>query len=98
MGGVLFRIFLTFGEDATYTHSFYGDSVFSVLGPTPADAIREIERLVDIGVSHFQINFDDMLTFRRFVDEVVPAVRLERRYQASGTPEAWESDCPLPAP
>jgi alkanesulfonate monooxygenase SsuD/methylene tetrahydromethanopterin reductase-like flavin-dependent oxidoreductase (luciferase family) len=59
--------------------SFYGGSVFSVHGPTPADVIREIERLVDIGVRHFQIDCDDMMTFRRFIDEVVPAVRLERR-------------------
>jgi alkanesulfonate monooxygenase SsuD/methylene tetrahydromethanopterin reductase-like flavin-dependent oxidoreductase (luciferase family) len=67
---------------ATYNRrysSFYGGGVFTVLGPTPADVIREIERLVDIGVSHFMIDCDDMLTFRRFVDEVVPAVRLERR-------------------
>jgi len=41
--------------------------------------IREIERLVDAGVSHFQIDCDDMVTFRRFIDEVVPVVRLERR-------------------
>lgn len=63
----------------TYTHSFYGDSVFDILGPTPDDVIREIERLVEIGVSHFQIAFDDMTSLRRFVDEVVPSVRLERR-------------------
>lgn len=63
----------------TMKHPFYGDSVFYALGPTPADAIRDIEQLVDVGVSHFQIDFDDMTTFRRFIDEVVPAVRLERR-------------------
>ena len=61
-----------------YTHRFYGDTQFHVLGPTPADAIREIERLVDVGVRHFQVAFEDMTTLHRFVREVVPAVRLQR--------------------
>ena len=63
----------------TYKHAFYGDDLFHVLGPRPADATREIERLVDVGVGHFQIAFDDTSTLRRFIDEVVPAVRLEAR-------------------
>jgi hypothetical protein len=65
--------------ERTYEHSFYPGQVFHVLGPTPEDAIREIERLVDVGVSHFQVGFEDMATFRRFISEVVPAVRLEKR-------------------
>lgn len=65
--------------EPTYEHSFYPGSVFHVLGPTPADVIREIERLVDVGVSHFQVSFEDMPTYRRFVDEVVPVVRLDHR-------------------
>jgi alkanesulfonate monooxygenase SsuD/methylene tetrahydromethanopterin reductase-like flavin-dependent oxidoreductase (luciferase family) len=68
----------------SYKHSFYGDDVFYVLGPTPADAIREIERLVDVGVSHVLVTFDDMASLRRFVDLVVPAVRLERRASVGG--------------
>jgi alkanesulfonate monooxygenase SsuD/methylene tetrahydromethanopterin reductase-like flavin-dependent oxidoreductase (luciferase family) len=64
--------------EPTYDHSFYPGQVFPVLGPTPADAIREIETLVDVGVSHFVPYFSDMTTFRRFMEEVVPNVRLER--------------------
>ena len=63
---------------ASVTHDFYPGQVFPIVGPTPADAIREIELLVDAGVSHFQIDFRDMTTYRRFIDEVVPAVRLDR--------------------
>jgi alkanesulfonate monooxygenase SsuD/methylene tetrahydromethanopterin reductase-like flavin-dependent oxidoreductase (luciferase family) len=63
----------------TYEHSFYPGRLFPLLGPTPTDAIREIEQLVGVGVSHFQVHFAEMTTFRHFVDEVVPAVRLERR-------------------
>ena len=65
--------------EPTYEHSFYPGQVFHILGPTPSDVIRELERLVDVGVSHFQVSFDDMTTYRRFIDEVVPAVRLDRR-------------------
>ena len=63
----------------TYEHSFYPGSLFHLLGPSPGDVVRDIERLVDVGVSHFQIAFDDMTTYRRFIDEVVPVVRLESR-------------------
>ena len=60
----------------TCTRSTATRLVFHLFGPTPEDAIREIERLVDVGVSHFQVSFDDMATYRRFIDEVVPIVRL----------------------
>ena len=59
-----------------YEHSFYPGQVFDILGPTPADVVREIERLVDLGVRHFQVGVSDMTTLRRFVNEVVPAVRM----------------------
>jgi alkanesulfonate monooxygenase SsuD/methylene tetrahydromethanopterin reductase-like flavin-dependent oxidoreductase (luciferase family) len=62
----------------TYEHTFYPGQVFRSLGPTAADVILEIERLVDVGVSHFQVSFADMTTYRRFIAEVVPAVRLDR--------------------
>jgi len=63
----------------TYTHAFHPGRDFPIFGPTAADAIREIERLVDVGVAHFQVALEDMATYRRFIEEVVPAVRLERR-------------------
>jgi alkanesulfonate monooxygenase SsuD/methylene tetrahydromethanopterin reductase-like flavin-dependent oxidoreductase (luciferase family) len=65
--------------EPTYEHSFYPGHPFPYLGPTPGDVIREMERMVDVGVSHFQAVFQDMATLRRFIDEVVPSVRLERR-------------------
>jgi alkanesulfonate monooxygenase SsuD/methylene tetrahydromethanopterin reductase-like flavin-dependent oxidoreductase (luciferase family) len=63
----------------SYTHEFYPGQVFGILGPTPADVIREIELLVDVGVKHFPLAFDSIPELRRFVDEVVPNVRLEPR-------------------
>jgi len=62
---------------ASYNHDFYPGQVFGIAGPTPADVIREIERLVDVGVDHLPLTFDDMAGLRRFIDEVVPNVRLE---------------------
>jgi alkanesulfonate monooxygenase SsuD/methylene tetrahydromethanopterin reductase-like flavin-dependent oxidoreductase (luciferase family) len=57
-----------------YEHSYYPGQVFGVLGPTPEDAVREINTLIEVGVSHFQVVFEDMATLRRFVDDVLPAV------------------------
>jgi alkanesulfonate monooxygenase SsuD/methylene tetrahydromethanopterin reductase-like flavin-dependent oxidoreductase (luciferase family) len=64
---------------AAYEHSFYPGQVFGIAGPTPTDVIREIEQLVDVGVRHIAVNFDDFNGIRRFVDEIVPNVRLEAR-------------------
>jgi alkanesulfonate monooxygenase SsuD/methylene tetrahydromethanopterin reductase-like flavin-dependent oxidoreductase (luciferase family) len=74
--------------EPTHGHSFYPDAVFHRLGPTPGDVSREMERLIDHGVSHFQIDFDDMRTYRRFVEEVLPDLRLERAVSAESTVEA----------
>lgn len=63
--------------EASYEHVFYPGQVFGVAGPTPGDVIREIETLVDVGVKHVALTFDDAAGLRRFVDEVVPNVRLE---------------------
>lgn len=62
---------------SSYRHDFYPGQVFGIAGPTPANVIGEIERLVDIGVKHFPLTFDDMAGLQRFIDEVVPNVRLE---------------------
>jgi alkanesulfonate monooxygenase SsuD/methylene tetrahydromethanopterin reductase-like flavin-dependent oxidoreductase (luciferase family) len=61
----------------TYDHDFYPGQVFTLVGPTAADVIREIEVLVDRGVRHFPLSFDSVAELDRFVDEVVPHVRLE---------------------
>ncbi|MEO8461740.1 MAG: LLM class flavin-dependent oxidoreductase, partial [Chloroflexota bacterium] len=66
--------------EPTFTHPFYGDAVvFRLLGPRPTDVIQDIERLVDVGVRHLILNFNDMTTFTRFLADVVPHVRLETR-------------------
>jgi alkanesulfonate monooxygenase SsuD/methylene tetrahydromethanopterin reductase-like flavin-dependent oxidoreductase (luciferase family) len=62
--------------EPTYEHSFYPGQTFHVLGPTPKDVIRELERLVDVGVQHFQVTFEDEQTLHRFLNEVLPTVRL----------------------
>ena len=64
--------------EARYEHSNYPGQVFGIAGPQPADVIGEIEALVDVGVSHIVINFEDMPTFDKFLAEVVPNVRLQR--------------------
>ncbi|HEX3219999.1 MAG TPA: LLM class flavin-dependent oxidoreductase [Candidatus Limnocylindria bacterium] len=61
--------------EATYAHPFYPSAAFHVLGPKPEDVIREIRKLVDVGVSHFPVNFADMATLHRFCDEVLPGLR-----------------------
>ncbi len=61
--------------ESEYEHSFYPGQAFHVLGPTPADVIRELARLIDAGVSHFQVSFEDLSTFHRFLEEVVPPMR-----------------------
>jgi alkanesulfonate monooxygenase SsuD/methylene tetrahydromethanopterin reductase-like flavin-dependent oxidoreductase (luciferase family) len=65
--------------EPTYEHEFYPGQVFGRIGPSPADVIREIELLVDHGVAHFTLVFDSRRELKRFVDEVVPRVRLESR-------------------
>ena len=67
-------VYLTAFE-ATFEHSFYPGQTFDVIGPTPDDAIREIRRLVEVGVEHFLPTFEDMATLRRFVDDVLPSIK-----------------------
>jgi alkanesulfonate monooxygenase SsuD/methylene tetrahydromethanopterin reductase-like flavin-dependent oxidoreductase (luciferase family) len=60
----------------SYTHDFYPGQVFAQVGPTATEVIREMELLVDHGVHHLALAFDSREELRRFVDEVVPHVRL----------------------
>lgn len=53
--------------------SGYLDFYTTPFGPTPADAIDQLNRLVELGVSEFAVVFWDLASVRRFVDEVVPA-------------------------
>jgi alkanesulfonate monooxygenase SsuD/methylene tetrahydromethanopterin reductase-like flavin-dependent oxidoreductase (luciferase family) len=63
---------------ASYTNEVaYPGQVFPIVGPTAADVIREIEGLVDVGVDHISMTIRTEREYRRFVDEVLPHVRLE---------------------
>ena len=64
------------GFAPTFEHSFYPGQTFRVAGPTPADVAREIELLVDHRVTHIALNVDSARTLRRFIDEVLPVLRL----------------------
>ena len=64
--------------EPAFEHSFYPGQTFYDLGPTAAEVITEVEWLVDLGVSHFQVQVQDMETLERFITEVTPRVRLER--------------------
>jgi len=70
-------------EPWTTNEEAYPGQRFGVAGPTPADVIREIETLVDVGVSHITMNFEDERQYRLFVAEVLPHVRLEPRETAA---------------
>jgi alkanesulfonate monooxygenase SsuD/methylene tetrahydromethanopterin reductase-like flavin-dependent oxidoreductase (luciferase family) len=61
--------------EKSYKHSFYPDQEFPILGPTPEDVRRDLKELIDVGVSHFQVAFEDDVSLRRFVDEVLPLLR-----------------------
>lgn len=63
----------------SYSHDFYPGQIFGNVGPNAEDVIREIELLVDHGVTHLPLSFDSREELERFVDEVVPHVRLEAR-------------------
>jgi alkanesulfonate monooxygenase SsuD/methylene tetrahydromethanopterin reductase-like flavin-dependent oxidoreductase (luciferase family) len=78
--------------EAAYEHPFYPGQVFNAVGPTPADAVREIQQLFDVGVQHFAINFEDFATLRRFVDEVIPFVRLGSEAEQPKPP--WGTQSP----
>jgi len=72
-------VFVWFPDDPsefepTFEHPFYAGQTFDRIGPTPEDAVREIQLLIDHGVAHFLPSFQDMATLRRFVDEVLPAL------------------------
>ena len=63
--------------EASYTNEVaYPGQVFAIVGPGPGDVVREIETLVDHGVSHVVVNVDTMAELDRFIAEVVPVVRL----------------------
>ena len=57
----------TFGNDVGYQLPLEPK-----LGPTPADAIRQLTPFIERGVSHFQIGFEDQLSIDRFCAEVAP--------------------------
>lgn len=42
------------------------------LGPTPADAVEQLRPFIDLGVTHFQIGFEDQHSIDVFCEEVAP--------------------------
>lgn len=51
----------------------YADEIDWVLGPTPDDAIRQLQPLIDLGVTLVTVYFHDRPTLDLFAREVVPA-------------------------
>ena len=58
--------------EATYQHPNYPGQTFGLAGPRPANVVRSIRELVEVGVSHFAINVEDEATLGRLLDEVMP--------------------------
>jgi alkanesulfonate monooxygenase SsuD/methylene tetrahydromethanopterin reductase-like flavin-dependent oxidoreductase (luciferase family) len=47
------------------------------LGPRPADALAQLQPLIDFGVSHIMLRFDNFTTLERFCAEMAPALVVE---------------------
>jgi alkanesulfonate monooxygenase SsuD/methylene tetrahydromethanopterin reductase-like flavin-dependent oxidoreductase (luciferase family) len=60
----------------TYEHGYYPGQVFGISGPTAENVISDMEKLVEVGVKHIAIGYETLAELNRFVDEVVPRVRL----------------------
>ena len=71
---------VNFPEDpATFVReipTFFPDYDFDqpVHGPTPEDAIESLRPYIDAGVTHFQINPEDLRSLRIFATEVAPVL------------------------
>jgi alkanesulfonate monooxygenase SsuD/methylene tetrahydromethanopterin reductase-like flavin-dependent oxidoreductase (luciferase family) len=61
---------------ASYEHTFYPGQTFPIMGPSPDDVRRELQTLIDVGVQHLQLAFEDMQTYERFVEAVLPNLDL----------------------
>ena len=59
---------------AEYSHSYYPGDVFNIVGPTPADAIRQLRPMINLGVTHFMIGPTSQRTLERFCSEVAPVL------------------------
>ncbi|MEP6680767.1 MAG: LLM class flavin-dependent oxidoreductase [Chloroflexota bacterium] len=53
----------------------YAEEFDWVMGPTPADAIRGLRPLIDLGVTQVTIYFHDRRSLDLFAGEVIPALR-----------------------
>ncbi len=51
----------------------FADEIDWVVGPTPEDAIRQLQPLIDLGVTLVTVYFHDRATLDRFAQEVIPA-------------------------
>jgi alkanesulfonate monooxygenase SsuD/methylene tetrahydromethanopterin reductase-like flavin-dependent oxidoreductase (luciferase family) len=53
----------------------YLDFMTTPLGPTPADAVEQLEPFLELGVAEFIVGFEDVVSAERFARDVVPALR-----------------------
>jgi len=53
------------------------------VGPTPEDAIRQLQPLIDLGVTLVTVYVHDRRTLDRFAQEVIPAFGNESGRSAS---------------
>ena len=51
----------------------YADEIDWVMGPTPEEAIRQLQPLIDLGVTLVTVYFHDRRTLDLFAREVIPA-------------------------
>jgi hypothetical protein len=51
----------------------FADEIDWVVGPTPDDAIRQLQPLIDLGVTLVTVYVHDRRTLERFAQEVIPA-------------------------
>ena len=58
----------------TFDHSYYPGEEFRYIGPTAEEAVRDLQEMIDHGVSHFQL-FADARELRIFADQVIPFLR-----------------------
>jgi alkanesulfonate monooxygenase SsuD/methylene tetrahydromethanopterin reductase-like flavin-dependent oxidoreductase (luciferase family) len=61
----------------------YADEIDWVVGPTPEDAIRQLQPLIDLGVTLVTVYVHDRRTLDRFAEEVIPAFGNESGRSAS---------------
>jgi alkanesulfonate monooxygenase SsuD/methylene tetrahydromethanopterin reductase-like flavin-dependent oxidoreductase (luciferase family) len=58
--------------EARYEHPYYPGMTMSLIGPTPAAAVAQLEPLIALGVSHIIVFASSFRTIERFSAEAIP--------------------------